>query len=142
MAAGPLAAALDAIVPALMAEFPESIREENFEPIAFAFIGVHSTVRYFPPIKVYENVPPDLDVSTLADPAAEMPLKSDPSPARYWARQRIRPRDAESPGIVNRPSAAAVPATLWQVTAAPAAGAPPGRRTNPVAAVAWPPPTG
>jgi HAMP domain-containing protein len=46
-----------------MKEFPDSIREENFDPIAFAFIGANSTIRYFPPIGIWEQVPPDLDVT-------------------------------------------------------------------------------
>jgi hypothetical protein len=59
------AAPLDDIVPVLMADYPNSIREENFDPIAFVFIGAESTVRYYPPVRIWENVPPDVDLSHL-----------------------------------------------------------------------------
>lgn len=85
---------LDAIVPVLMQNFPDSIREENFDPIAFAFIGSNSTVRYFPPVGIWEDVPPDIDVTTL-----EQRLGKDANPERkmFW---RAPYEDAAGKGLV------------------------------------------
>ena len=87
-------ARLDAIVPVLMQNFPDSIREENFDPIAFAFIGTKSTVRYFPPVGIWEDVPPDLDVTTVEQRLGEA---ANPERKMFW---RAPYEDAAGKGLV------------------------------------------
>ncbi len=59
-------AALDFIYSALMESFPESLREENLEPIAISFITANAVVRYYPPIGVQTLTPPDIDFSSVS----------------------------------------------------------------------------
>jgi len=87
-------ARLNAIVPALMTDFPDSLREENFDPIAFVFIGTNSTVRYFPPVRIWEDVPPDIDVTTVKD---RLGPEGNPAREMFW---RAPYEDAAGKGLV------------------------------------------
>ena len=86
--------ALDNIVPILMKDFPDSIREDNFDPIAFAFVGANSTVRYFPAVGIWEEVPPDIDVTPVKD---RLGPEGNPERKLFW---RAPYEDASGKGLV------------------------------------------
>ena len=87
-------APMDFIYSALMESFPESLREENLEPIAISFITANSVVRYYPPIGVHTLVPPDVDVTAVA---ARLGPAANPERRIYW---RTPYEDAAGRGLV------------------------------------------
>ncbi len=87
-------APMDFIYSALMESFPESLREENLEPIAISFITANSVVRYYPPIGVHTLVPPDVDVTAVA---ARLGPAANPERRINW---RTPYEDAAGRGLV------------------------------------------
>ncbi len=87
-------APMDFIYAALMESFPESLREENLEPIAISFITPNSVVRYYPPIGVHALVPPDVNVTSVA---ARQGPEANPERRINW---RTPYEDAAGRGLV------------------------------------------